>query len=135
MLITRLKRGFSAILVAAVAFPLIITSAQTLEWAGNIIVNQSTNRATTDCFLAVWNNPDNGRVGLQELVATGTRPTTGGAWWRGSTPRSAAPMDENALQRICNVTNVNIIRNVGTSGNFLSQSYLGIEFTATAGDG
>ena len=104
--------------------------AWALEFAGNIAISQTANQNATGCHISVWKNDSNGWAGVQRLTATPTSPTSGGSWWRGSVVEPGAAMDEASIESMCGVTDVDIIRNVGASGNFFTQSYLGIEFTA-----
>lgn len=121
---TKLKTTTLAALTAAATL-LGSGQAWALEFAGNIVISNATG-----CFIEVWKNDSNGWAGVQGLIATPTSPTSGGSWWGGSVVEPGAVMDEAAIASMCDVTDVNIIRNVGASGNFFTQSYLGIEFTA-----
>jgi hypothetical protein len=119
-------------LAAVTAAATLLGSGQAwaLEFAGDIGISQTANQNATGCYIAVWKNDSNGWAGVQRLVATPTSPTSGGSWWRGSVVEPGAAMDEASIESMCGVTDVDIIRNVGASGNFFTQSYLGIEFTA-----
>jgi hypothetical protein len=119
-------------LAAVTAAATLLGSGQAwaLEFAGDIGISQTANQNATGCYIAVWKNDSNGWAGVQRLIATPTSPTSGGSWWRGSVVEPGAAMDEASIESMCGVTDVDIIRNVGASGNFFTQSYLGIEFTA-----
>ena len=117
--------------VAAAAMLLGSGQARALEFAGGISIGWQHG-----CRIQVWKNDSNGWAGVQELVATPNSPGAGNGWWAGSVfvQNTGPTFDVATLESLCGVTNVTILRNVGATGDFLTQDYLGVEFTATAND-